>query len=731
MLVLAEGEPFPVRVLEVLVDDFAKVTRVRIDEGALALPSLPPAAYPPKATTGVLSATPMPLEPAVVEEHVLGKVWDEESLQAFCAIQRWEPSELLSIVERLRATEVIDSGLLAFRQRLGCFGHNAPPYAQVNLPPVADPGAIRAILESFDVSSTESFRSKTSKMSDDVVKVVSRRGSESDDWDAHPRTIWQDSHGALWKSSSRPFDTFLERAVTNVVDGWVLFEHPSEVKAFEIERVGEQTLAEFAITARATGLRLKLTAADKDSTFLVRSTTAHVESAPLPLSPLPVLDLLQDSSVTPARGAVALQLDRMVLGLRKGQTLLLSGVDVGDDAQPSGVLRSEAVKLTEIIHEKGFSTLYFEKALALRYVRATVTLSANVASATHGQSVPVEVLGSGDAGARKQQFTLQKPPLTWIAAPTPNGRVSTLTLRVDGIAWTEVPSLYGVPEESDTYTLRTGDDGRTKVICSRLPTGTGNVLASYRSGLGLAGQVAAGSLTTLLSRPLGVKAVTNPLRATGAQDPESREDARRNAPVSVLTLSRVVSLLDYENFARAFAGVAKAQAVSLWDGQKQLIHISVAAADGTPLEADSALATSLIAAIAAASDGMQRVQVDGYLARYFRVEASLTVDPRLVPEAVLADAEQALRSAFGFVNRGFGQRVTSADVISVIQSVRGVIACNLVALVSLSDGGADAESGVSSVLPAKIAHFEGGSVVPAEIVMLSPTGVKLTQKGLR
>ena len=45
----------------------------------------------------------------------------------------------------------------------------------------------------------------------------------------------------------------------------------------------------------------------------------------------------------------------------------------------------------------------------------------------------------------------------------------------------------------------------------RLPTGLENVRAKYRSGIGKAGNVAAGRLTLLASRPLGVKDVVNNL----------------------------------------------------------------------------------------------------------------------------------------------------------------------------------------------------------------------------
>ena len=76
----------------------------------------------------------------------------------------------------------------------------------------------------------------------------------------------------------------------------------------------------------------------------------------------------------------------------------------------------------------------------------------------------------------------------------------------------------------------------------------------------------AGAITTLIDRPLGVSGVTNPLGATGGQDPQSVDDIRTNAPLSVLTLGRAVSITDYQNFAATFAGIAKAYAIWIPSG---------------------------------------------------------------------------------------------------------------------------------------------------------------------
>ncbi len=90
--------------------------------------------------------------------------------------------------------------------------------------------------------------------------------------------------------------------------------------------------------------------------------------------------------------------------------------------------------------------------------------------------------------------------------------------------------------------------------------------ATYRRGIGLDGLVRAGQLSTLLTRPPGLKSAINPLAAEGADEPESFANAQQNAPLTVLTLDRVVSLEDYENFSRAYAGIAKALATWTWEG---------------------------------------------------------------------------------------------------------------------------------------------------------------------
>ena len=71
---------------------------------------------------------------------------------------------------------------------------------------------------------------------------------------------------------------------------------------------------------------------------------------------------------------------------------------------------------------------------------------------TRGTSVRGERVGVGNAALAGQDFTLSRAPVTYLADGSPgspgpsrsgDGYSSTVELIVDGIRWTEVPTLYG------------------------------------------------------------------------------------------------------------------------------------------------------------------------------------------------------------------------------------------------------------------------------------------------
>ena len=337
---------------------------------------------------------------------------------------------------------------------------------------------------------------------------------------------------------------------------------------------------------------------------------------------------------------------------------------------------------TSIGNDRDRTTLQLAKPLAGVYLRATVRINVNVAAATHGESV-YEPLGSGDATMAYQSFTLAQTPLTYVSADTPGGSASTLKIYVNDVLWQEVPYFYGRYADEHIYVTRRDDKGLTTVRFgdgingARLPTGQNNVRAEYRKGSGLGGLVAAEQLSQLLSRPLGLSGVTNPEAAEGAEDPESRDEARKNAPTTVLTLDRAVSLQDYEDFARAFAGIAKAQAVWIWDGRKRSIFITVAGTEGAVLEENGAVIAKLKDALREYGDPFVSFTIRDYRPVLFQIHGTVTVQADRVVDMVMAEVTADLRQRYAFDTREFGQLVALSEVVAVIQSIAGVAAVDI------------------------------------------------------
>ncbi len=514
-----------------------------------------------------------------------------------------------------------------------------------------------------------------------------------------------------------PISIHLDAVYPQIVPGsWLVLSIPEYQELYQVSEAVEDSQANFTLTAKSTRLSLSgenLSLYDEKR----RETVVFAQSELLEIAETPIVSPVSGDRFT---------LDRKVEGLEKEHMLILSGQTV-----PEGQLVSEVLQIASTEADGALTKLLFASSLVHSYQRNTVTLNANVALATHGETKQ-EVLGSGDGSKRLQHLPLKNTPLTYVSAPTPSGGASTLEVRVNDILWDEQPTLFGHAARDPVYITQIDDDGKVTVQFGdgvsgvRLPTGTENVKARYRIGTGLAGMVKAGLLSLLMTRPLGVKGVTNPLAATGAADPQALEQARQNAPLTVLTLDRIVSLQDFEDFGRAFSGIGKAQATWLWAGETRLVHLTVAAADGSGVDKTSSLYKNLKDGIDAARDPIQSVRIDSHLALLFKLEARILVDQRFLRELVIAAVSEALTKAFSFAARNFGQAVTQSEVLAVIQAVEGVEAADLDKLFFTGKAAI-----LNPNLPARTAHWDESVfppvLKPAELLTLTEEGITLTE----
>lgn len=348
-----------------------------------------------------------------------------------------------------------------------------------------------------------------------------------------------------------------------------------------------------------------------------------------------------------------------------------------------GLKSTELVMLAGLRHnnspgDKFTTTLLLANRLAYCYKLDTVTIYGNVAHATHGET-RAEVLGSGDASQALQTFTLRQPPLTFVSAPTVSGTDTTLKVRVNDILWRETESLAELGAKDHCYLTRTNDEGKTLIIFgngekgARPATGIENITAIYRNGIGRAGNVRAEQISLLATKPLGVKEVINPIAATGGADKEDRDTARRNAPLAVMSLDRLVSVKDYEDFARTFAGIGKASAARLSDGRRQTVFLTIAGADDIPIAETSDLYQNLRLALHKFGDPFQAVQIRKRRLKLLIASANVSVHPDYLWEKIEPQVRLSLLDKFSFARRELGQDVLLSEIIGAMQSVEGVV----------------------------------------------------------
>jgi Baseplate J-like protein len=375
--------------------------------------------------------------------------------------------------------------------------------------------------------------------------------------------------------------------------------------------------------------------------------------------------------------------NRIVPGVKAAELVMISAVE------QRTALADGAVRLGDKIHT--FITL--AKSLAYHYRRDTVTIYGNVVRATHGETRK-EVLGSGDASKPLQTFTLKQPPLTFVSAPTVSGVSSTLEVRVNEVMWHETDMFASLAPQDRKFVTRTDDDSKTSLVFGdgnyglRLPTGVENIKATYRSGIGKAGNVKAGQLSLLSTRPLGVKEVINPIRASGGADKESRDQARKNAPLALMALDRLVSTRDYADFSRTFAGIGKAVAVPFPrprsardkaaalvrpDQRRRSVQVTIAGAEDAPIEVTSDLYRNLYDALHRFGDPYLPIELVVRERSALVISAKVKIDPDYQWETLEPKIRAAVLDRFSFENQDLGEDVFLSDAINAIQAVRGVV----------------------------------------------------------
>ena len=625
--------------------------------------------------------------------------------------------EEVKIFEQILAGQLIEPtpiesmpvGVIAFRIRANIFGHNAPRFD--SLPsslavgtwgPVQNPDNPNAIIRGF-------AKGPYFGRQDNWVDKDTRLGNyclKDEDCRSHP--IFLDNEYAIAKGAP------------------VLLKDKNNCKIFWAKDVVSSSKSDFTLTSKITSMNLQsfdeselsiLGIENQDilNEFTVRGTTVFSGGERLSLSDVPYTDSVSSEQI---------DLDGFVDGLWEGRTVIVCGLLDEEGKRGSCECEQVTISSSHLDEPGGFTRIFLKEGLKNTYFAKSVKIYANVALATVGETKE-EILGSGDCSLSFQRFHLLNSPLTYVSAQNSQGASSTLHIYVDEVQWQDTASLFDKGPSDRVYTVQIDPQGKTTVMFgdgrngARLPTGQENVKAVYRKGLGSAGNVAADKISLLLSMPLGLRSVKNPQAASGGCDPEDLENARLNMPLGIVTMDRLVSLKDYEAFARAFAGVGKALATRTWNGRVRGVFVTIAGPLGETFDKDNQVYKNLLGEMQRQGDPFVPVDLVSYSKVLFRIAARVGIKTGYEAKQVFSEVRSRVLSSFSFSARSFGQPVILSEVIGLIKSVPGVTAVDVSKLYKVDEAcSEDLFQRLQASAP--LSGQEAAEVTGAQLLIIDP-----------
>jgi baseplate J-like protein len=311
--------------------------------------------------------------------------------------------------------------------------------------------------------------------------------------------------------------------------------------------------------------------------------------------------------------------------------------------------------------------------------RGDLVIHANVADAGHGETKPVRVLGSGNAAATSQRFVIDVDDLSHVRDPSmPGGVRAGLRIEIEHELYSEVASLRDSEPADPHYVARITEAGTLQlefgdgVHGRRLPSGSNNVLATYRRGSGLAGNLAGGSLTDIVKKHPLLASFLQPIAAAGGDEREPLAQIRQNAPGRLRAMDRAISVADYQQLAQRFQGVWHAAVFEQPNTSRsregvRVVIVPASGGDLGPLgdELHSYLLANGLPSIDVTVDLFKSIAVE--IAVRARVDSS-----RFDPREVEGRVRLALLAAFDLHLRQPGQPIYRSEVTHIVENTEGV-----------------------------------------------------------
>jgi predicted phage baseplate assembly protein len=253
-------------------------------------------------------------------------------------------------------------------------------------------------------------------------------------------------------------------------------------------------------------------------------------------------------------------------------------------------------------------------------------------------------------------------------------------------------------------------DGRNGAVP---PSGKKNITASYRVGLGRAGDVEPRRLSRLKRAHPLLDRVVNVTDVTGGAEPAGAAAIRAQSTRWIRTFDRAVSVSDLADLALTMPGIARA--ASRWDQVRGAILVVATAEGETPPALDAVRVF-----LDARRDVTVPLELKGPQPRPVRITVELEPDPAYLVEIVkdgvrtaLYGEDEAAPGMFTFPARDLGQPAFLSEVYERLEAVPGVIG------VHISEFESDGTESLASVITAGVDEWL--QLLPNDLTLTTST----------
>jgi hypothetical protein len=279
--------------------------------------------------------------------------------------------------------------------------------------------------------------------------------------------------------------------------------------------------------------------------------------------------------------------------------------------------------------------------------------------------------------------TEQWQPAATALSQDPRKALPAVILEGNGESWRPQRDLLGSDRFATEFVvendsagrafLRFGEDG----IYGKTPRL--QLTATYRTGNGIAGNIAADGIAHVVTALDAFDSVRNPLPASGATDPEPPAQVRLDAPQAFRTQERAVTEEDYARIAERHPEVQLAVGTRRWTGSWHTMFITVDRVGGRSV--DAAFEAGLRKHIGLYRLAGQDVEIDSpsfialdiaftvcVKAGYFRSDVKQAL-LQVFSSAVLPDGQLGFFHPDKFT---FGESVYLSQIVATAMAVSGV-----------------------------------------------------------